>query len=38
MMHGTPAQQATFVHIATNSVQYHWLADASGDSSLQQSH
>jgi hypothetical protein len=23
MMHGSPAQQATFMHIATNSFQYH---------------
>jgi hypothetical protein len=36
MMHGTSAQQATFVHIATNSIQYHWRTDASDNSSLQQ--
>ena len=34
---GTPAHQSTLIHVATNSVHFHWVADAppSRESSLQ---
>ena len=36
MKHGSPAQQAALVHLATNSIQYHWLTDPAGVSTLHQ--
>jgi hypothetical protein len=35
LRHGTAAHQATFVHVATNSIEYHWLTAADNTSSLQ---
>jgi hypothetical protein len=36
--HGTPAHQSTLIHVATNSIHFHWVKDAppSRKSSLQQ--
>ena len=34
--HGSREQQCTLLHVATNSIHFHWLEDASGDSSLKQ--
>ena len=37
LRHGSAAQQATFLHIATNTIQYHWMSDhADGSSSTLQ--
>ena len=35
LRHGSAHHQTTLVHVATNSIEFHWLEDASGDSSLQ---
>ena len=33
---GTPAQQCAFVHVATNSLQYHWTTDDDDVSAVRQ--
>jgi hypothetical protein len=36
LRHGSALHQITLVHVATNSIQYHWLPQPDGTSSLQQ--